>query len=151
MKELTTELSLEAPVARIWELLSDFALYPEWNPLFPKAKGSMNVGESFELDVQLPGIDRFAIRPTMEAVEQESRICWQSSMVSKGVLRWTFAIELIPDQSGKLRFVQRSEFKGVLAPLFAFAMTKPVAEGMEELNLAVKRWGEKGNVRCLRC
>lgn len=151
MKEITTEMALDAPAERIWELLSDFALYPEWNPLFTKAVGPTGAGDSFELMVELPGVGPFTVQPTMLVAERESRLCWQSSMFCQAVLGWKFSYELKPISNERLRFIQRSEFGGVLAPLFGFAMAKPVTDGMELLNQAVKRWGEKGNVSCLRC
>lgn len=69
MNELRTELSLEAPVERIWELLTDLKLYPQWNPLFQRATGKMNVGEKLELEVHLPDIDPFIVSPKIQSVE----------------------------------------------------------------------------------
>lgn len=151
MKEIRTEKTLVAPVGRIWELLSDFDLYPQWNPLFVKIGGPMVAGASFDLLVHLPGMDPFPIRPKLLAVEPESRFCWQSMLFFKGLLTWTFSCQLEVQAPDRLILVQRSEFKGLLAPLFSFGMAAAVTAGMEQLNQAVQRWGEKGNVRCLKC
>jgi uncharacterized protein YndB with AHSA1/START domain len=32
MRELGTEVEIAAPPERIWEILTDFAAYPDWNP-----------------------------------------------------------------------------------------------------------------------
>ncbi len=151
MAELTTEITLEAPVDRIWQLLTDFGLYPQWNPLFTKATGPVNPGERFDLVVKLPGMDPFPIKPVLQEAEPKSRLSWQSSMLSSALLSWTFCYELHSLSPDRLRLTQRSSFKGLLSPLFSFAMKKPVTDGMQSLNDALKRWGEKGNVRCMRC
>jgi len=83
MSEVRTEITIEAPVERIRELLADFGLYPHW----------------------------------MEPV--------------------------VPLQS--------SEFGGILAPLFDLGLRASVAGGMGQMNEAIRRWGEKGNIQCLRC
>lgn len=151
MAELTTEITLDAPVERIWQLLTDFGLYPQWNPLFTKATGPVILGQSFDLVVKLPGMDPFPIKPVLREAEPKSRLSWQSSMISSVVLSWTFCYELHSLTPERLRIIQRSWFKGLLSPLFTFAMKKPVTDGMNSLNDALKRWGEKGNVSCMKC
>ena len=32
MKELRSQIEIEAPADRVWQVLTDFATYPEWNP-----------------------------------------------------------------------------------------------------------------------
>ena len=32
VKELHSEIEINAPVERVWEVLTDFASYPRWNP-----------------------------------------------------------------------------------------------------------------------
>ena len=34
MKELRSEIEIEAPTERVWGVLTDFAAYPEWSPLY---------------------------------------------------------------------------------------------------------------------
>ncbi len=39
MKQLHTEIIVEAPAERVWELLTDFASYPQWNPFIRNISG----------------------------------------------------------------------------------------------------------------
>src|SRR5208337_3854746 len=32
MKEIHTEIEINAPAEKVWKVLTDFAAYPEWNP-----------------------------------------------------------------------------------------------------------------------
>jgi uncharacterized membrane protein len=32
MKEIHTEIEINAPAEKVWRVLTDFAAYPEWNP-----------------------------------------------------------------------------------------------------------------------
>ena len=34
MKELRSQIEIEAPAVRVWQVLTDFAACPEWNPLY---------------------------------------------------------------------------------------------------------------------
>ena len=44
-RELNTQIDIDAPVERVWSVLTDFAAYPEWNPFILSAEGSLAVGE----------------------------------------------------------------------------------------------------------
>ena len=151
MNEIRTEITLEAPVERIWELFADTGLYPHWNTLFPQAAGTMEVGGEVELTVSLPGLAPFTIRPTMLAVEPGAGFSWQHSILSACIFSWRYGVDLEALPPGSLKLIQRSRFGGVLGPLFSLGMKRSVADGMAHLNQRLRRWGEKGNVQCLRC
>jgi len=151
MNEIRTEISIEAPVERIWELLADLNLYPHWNPLFPRATGRMDAGEQLELAVNLPEVGSFVIKPMMVAVEPQSRFCWQHTLLFAGLFTWRYCAELKILAPQSLLFIQRSEFGGILGPLFNLGLRRSVAGGLAAMNEAIRRWGEKGNIQCLRC
>ena len=44
MKELRTEIEIQASDKRVWQLLTDFASFPQWNPFIRQAKGEVKVG-----------------------------------------------------------------------------------------------------------
>ena len=148
---MKTAILLQAPAGRIWELLSDFGLYREWNPLFRLGKGRAAAGAEVELTVRLPSIPPFAIKAKVVRAAPQSALCWRHVTASPLILRWDYGFELVQANPGEVRLVQSSRFGGVLGPLFALALGRSVREGMAELERAVARWGEKGNVRCLRC
>lgn len=151
MHEIKTELTLAAPVDRIWELLTDCPLYPQWNPLFPRAAGRLETGGRLEIQVKLPGMEPFTITPEVVSVEAPSCVCWRHTLLFAGLFSWRYCFELEASAAEQVSFVQRSTFGGVLAPLFTLALGALLKDSLAELNRAVKRWGEKGNVRCLKC
>ncbi|WP_224982416.1 SRPBCC domain-containing protein [Geomonas agri] len=150
MKPFHTEIVLQTTSARVWELLSDFSLYPQWNPLFPKVTGPGTAGERHEVTVHLPGIDPFTVQATL-CDKGEGGVSWHTAFLGRPMLAWTFSCRIEPVAPERLKIRLDSEFCGILAPLFRFAFAKSMEEGMEQLSQALRRWGEKGNVRCMRC
>src|SRR6266571_1159629 len=51
MKEVSAEIEIEAPAERVWEVLTDFAKFPEWNPFIRQMSGEVRTGA--QLHVQL--------------------------------------------------------------------------------------------------
>lgn len=151
MKELRTEITLEAPVERIWEMLADCSLYRHWNPLFSEAKGDLTVGGRLELVVALPEIAPFRVEPELLTVEPQRGFCWRHTVLWAGIMTWKYRVELEVVDAQRVRLVQGSAFGGLLGPLFGLGLGGSVRAGMERMNEALRRWGEKGNVRCLRC
>ncbi|MBI4544746.1 MAG: SRPBCC family protein [Gemmatimonadetes bacterium] len=44
MKELYAEIDIEASAERVWQVLTDFAAYPEWNPFMRSISGTLEQG-----------------------------------------------------------------------------------------------------------
>ena len=39
-KQLHTSIDIDATPERVWEILTDFAAYPQWNPFMPEVTGT---------------------------------------------------------------------------------------------------------------
>ncbi len=44
MIENYTEVEIDAPVERVWEIMTDFEAFPDWNPFIKKMRGDLEVG-----------------------------------------------------------------------------------------------------------
>lgn len=151
MREIRTEITLDAPVDRVWELLADNKLYEQWNPLFPKATGVMAVGEELEIVISLPEMAPIVIKPKVLEFEPRSRYCWKHTQLSAGLFTWKYSIELVTLAPDRLNIIQTSVFGGILGPLYNATLATSVKAGMQKMNGALRRWGEKGNIQCLKC
>lgn len=151
MTKLTVEVSLDAPVERIWELLTDFSIYPQWNPLFTKASVAKPGEGTFDMKVHLPGMAPFDIKPKIVTEQENKALSWESRFLHERLFTWTYCLELDRLTSGRIRVGQISEFSGLLSSVFDLSLHIPLKSGMEQLAQALKRWTEKGNVQCLKC
>ena len=55
MKELRSEIEIQASAERVWQLLTDFASFPQWNPFIRKASGNIRVGNDSKSTSSPPG------------------------------------------------------------------------------------------------
>jgi uncharacterized protein YndB with AHSA1/START domain len=67
MKELHSEIEIDAPAERVWHLITDFASYPQWNPFIRTISGPPTPGERLEVRIEPPG-GRGMTFPTQESL-----------------------------------------------------------------------------------
>ena len=44
MRQIHTEIIIQASAQRVWDVLTDFEAYPQWNPLITSVQGQARVG-----------------------------------------------------------------------------------------------------------
>ena len=69
---IETNIEINAPVGRVWALLTDFAGMPSWNPFIKSISG--NLHKVLELSVQIapPGMSGMRFKPTVLFVRHEA-------------------------------------------------------------------------------
>lgn len=55
MSEIETRCTVEAPAQAVWSVLTDFARYPDWNPMMERMIGEPEVGAPLTLHVRIRG------------------------------------------------------------------------------------------------
>jgi len=52
IRELRTEIEIDAPPERVWDVLTDFGAYPEWNEFITSIKGEPTVGSRLLVHIE---------------------------------------------------------------------------------------------------
>jgi hypothetical protein len=120
MKEIQSEIEIQATPDQVWQILTDLDKYPEWHP-YATAVGKVAVGEKVDL----------ALKPASLKTKGMVLHCKVTKVVVNRELRWKyfvgaamlfsgehiFAIE--PIDASHVRFIDREVFNGLLIPLQA--------------------------------
>jgi hypothetical protein len=138
-----TEIEINASPERVWTLLTDFARYPAWNPFIPYANGAAARGERIEVSLQSPGGAKATFRPTLLKVEPNRELRWLGHLFVPGVFDGEHIFVIEPSGPNRVRFIQREEFRGLLAPLLLPLIGKNTRRGFEAMNQALKAEAEK--------
>jgi hypothetical protein len=137
MKELRTEIEINAPAERVWKNLTDTDKFPEWNPFIRSFKGKLAKGETIE--VVLGEGKTMTFRPTILELTPNRTFRWLGKLFVGGLFDGEHIFELEPLGTNAVRFIQREKFNGILVPLFNFDSTR---RGFEAMNLALKKRSE---------
>jgi hypothetical protein len=143
MRELYSEIEIDASAERVWQLLTDFPRLPEWNPFMQRAIGPIKSGETIEVHLQPPSGPGMAFKPTLTKVEPNRELRWLGHFIVPGLFdgEHIFIVEALA--ANRVRFIQREEFKGLLAPLMLRWVGENTQRGFEAMNQALRGEAEK--------
>jgi len=146
MKELHSEIEIEASAERVWKVLTNIAAFPQWNPFIRRASGEIRTGERLEVHMQPSGAKAMTFRPKVLKVEPNRELRWRGQLWVRGLFdgEHIFTIENIAP--ARVRFVQREQFSGVLVPLLARSLDRDTKRGFDEMNQALKSQAEKTSI-----
>ncbi len=149
MKQIRSEIIINAPPQAVWRIITDFDSYPEWNTFTPRMtlrNSDFAPGVEFDLDCRMT--DRKILRNEHEmilSIDREGfRLCMGTSRTKgrPGIRSYRWQIcEQIDD--GSTRFINYEEFHGPLAPLVYLVYTKKLRVAFQKYCDVLKGYAEK--------
>lgn len=74
---ILTEIQIQAPLLFIWQVLTDFSAYSEWNPFMVDVQATFRVGEEIEFTQTIPEGPSTKIKATFTHIEPETTFRWR--------------------------------------------------------------------------
>jgi len=139
-RTIATEITISAPVERVWTTLTDLDSYPEWNPFIVRAKGSPEVGERLEL-AMVPGAVEGGRPTTMRPrvlASSGRQLRWLGHLGIPGIFDGEHVFELQDLGDDTTRLVQREHFRGLLVPFTRSFLEGKTRAGFEAMNRSLK-------------
>jgi hypothetical protein len=134
---IATSVEIDAPPARVWEVLVDLPAYAEWNPFIVRAEGRVAVGETLSLRMALPGRRPLTIEPRLLVVEPGRELRWKGQLLLPGLFDGEHAFRLTALEDGRTRLDHTEEFAGLLLPLARVLIHEATVQAFGELDAAL--------------
>ncbi len=143
MYELYTEILINASPSTVWQVLTDFENYPEWNPFVRKVTGHVAKGSHIKIVLQATNTKPMTFKPIVLEIAEEKVFRWQGKLLIKGLFdgEHIWEIKRIDDKS--IRFIQREKFTGILVPIFRKNLETNTRTGFKAMNEKLKELAEK--------
>jgi hypothetical protein len=136
-KRIRTDIDIDATPEQVWELLTDLAAYPAWNPFIVRAEGVVETGRRLTLTMQPLGGRETTLHPRLVEVVAPRRLRWRGTLGVPGLMDAEHTFMLEPRGSGT-RLVHQEDFRGVLVPLLAAALDRKTLPAFVAMNEALK-------------
>ncbi|NMO23381.1 SRPBCC domain-containing protein [Pyxidicoccus fallax] len=139
MVRLETEALIDAPPDTVWRVLTDFARYPEWNPLILEAVGEARMGGRVAMRASAPDGSGKSLRFTATLVRVEPGVALEWKGGVPLVLSGLHYFRLSPSGGGT-RLVHGEDYFGLYPRLVGKKRLLGMRPAYEGLNAAlVKR------------
>lgn len=139
--ELRFEVEIAAPVEHVYQVLTDFRSYEEWNPFLTSVSGPLTVGQKLSVEMSLPEGKTYVLKPEITQVTENAELRWRSRYWAAWLLEAEHFFLLSERPGGVTRVVQGQNFSGFLLRFAANALTLS-ARGSVYLNQALKKRAE---------
>lgn len=137
MKEIRTEIIINANVDKVWTILTDFESYPNWNPFMKYFKGTPKEGNKVEVKIVPPNSNSMIFKPTILNFTPNKELRWLGRLFIPGLFDGEHIFELISNEDGTTTFIQREKFNGILVPLLKNSLDNTKA-GFDAMNKKIK-------------
>ena len=137
MKHLETEIIINAPAHRVWQVLMDFKAYPDWNPFIISIKGLRQKGKNLQVMLRTKKGKEMSFEPVVLVSNQNDEFRWRGKLGIRGIFdgEHYFALEAL--ESAQCRFIHGEFFSGILVGLMGNVL-KDTLQSFEEMNKALK-------------
>lgn len=139
MKEIRTQIQINASAEKIWNTLTDFAKYPDWNPFIKSLNGDLKVGSQLEVLITPPHAKGMTFKPLVLSVEKNKTFRWKGKLFIKGLFDGEHIFEIEDNKNGSCNFIHREQFNGILVPLMKDMLDNNTRHGFESMNQALKK------------
>jgi hypothetical protein len=143
MYDVELSQDIAAPPDRVWDVLTAFREYDEWNPVITRMRATLSAHTPVSFVIAVGGRE-LKIKAEMLNVEHGRELRWH------GPTAWLLArlfhgehyVRVEPAGVGKSRLIHGERFGGASVPLLWRRMKRDLEKAYGEMNRAVKARAE---------
>lgn len=142
MKELRTEIEIQVPAEKVWQIITDLDTWTEWNPFIHHVIGKAKMGEKVDITAG-SGSKEMTLHCVVNKVDANKELRWKYHVVLPFLFsgEHSFIIEQI--EANKIRFIDREICTGLLVPTQAKNIDTNTRQGFEAMDKALKARAEQ--------
>jgi hypothetical protein len=141
-RKITTEIQIMAPASSVWEFLTDFSRYPEWNPFILEVRGAVQEGASVKYRFEFPPGVRIWATANILRFEQQKELRWVAHFLTPALFNGEHYFAIEPVSENSVTFRHGETFTGVLLPLALPLLRIHGRQAYQGLNNALKKRAE---------
>lgn len=142
MAEINTEITINASIEKVWQVLTDFDSYKVWNPFIRNIRGSFRLNERLIVTINPPGKKEMVFKPKIIHLDDKVTFSWIGNLLIPGIFDGQHNFYLKQLEPNLVRFIHSEHFTGILSkPIFQL-IKKSTQLGFEQMNQALKKYCE---------
>lgn len=145
--EVRAEIAIDAPIAIVWDVITDVVRWSEWSTWLRYEGGAVALGSKLELRLTPPNGGGYAFSPEVIALDppsdaSEARFGWIGRTGVRGVFDGEHHF-VLRAEGESTRLLHYERYSGLLSPLMAkLPAMRDAPAGFEAMNAEVKARAE---------
>jgi hypothetical protein len=146
LKEIRTEIDIKASSEIIWDILTDFDNYSQWNPFIRQINGAPTVGTKLKINIKTTKGKSRNYHPIVTKVEPYHELRWFGKSIIPGMFNGEriFALESL--KTNYVHFVHKEIFTGFLVSLIGNSLDRDMHQSFVNMNDALKEKAEQTSI-----
>ncbi len=141
MREIYSDVEVKAGPGKVWDVVTGFDNFPDWNPFITSCTGELSEGSTLEMKLTPPGAGEMTISSKVLSSMAPKEFRWSTGGLFFNSEHVT-TIQSIGDE--RVRVVQRGMYSGLLA-MFKGGEIDRVKQGLDAMNEAIAKQAEKAS------
>ncbi len=137
-----TTFPIRASADAVWEVLTDFERYSEWNPSLPSISGELQPGSTVSLTLAMPGRPSVNVKAELGEVARGKRLTWHGNIGADWLFAGTREFLIDEHADGTVSLTHVEDISGALFPLFRAVMGGAIQRHHDDLNVALTKRAE---------
>jgi hypothetical protein len=138
MRRVATSITIAAPPDRVWQVLTDFATYGDWNPFIRAASGDLALGGRLEVAILPPGGRAMVFKPVVTALRPNQIFRWKGRLFLPGLFEGDHQFRLTATPGGTV-FDHEERFTGLLPAVMGDEAFARIERGFTLMNEALRQ------------
>lgn len=135
MREVVTEIHINASPAKVWEVFTANEQWVAWNPFITKSVGAIILGGKITNTMAMKGQKPMTFSPTVLKADEARELRWLGRLWLPGIFDGEHYFKLEASDGGT-KFTQGEIFRGILIGMLNM---EDVKASFGELNAALKK------------
>jgi hypothetical protein len=145
LKEIRTEIQIDASAQKSWQVLTDFVKFPEWNPIIQQIRGKAEVGSRLEIHLHTVKGKIRVYQPTVTRVEPNHELRWIGKSFIPGFFNGERIFNIQSISRDSVLFLHSEIFSGFAVFIAGNLVKSDILESFDKMNIAFKKRVEQDN------
>jgi hypothetical protein len=136
---IESKITINAPIQKVWDVLSNFENYHQWNPFTPKIEVKNEIGSTVGLHVRLNPKSKKTI------LQKETLLAWEEGKRLEWGITNSWFVQTVRIQSLKIidenttEYYTSDAFEGPLTGLILFLYRNKIQIGFDDVCTGLKK------------
>lgn len=132
-------MDINSSPEKVWQVLTDFGHYRDWNPFIRGITGNLNEGSRLEIQISTSTKKTRKYRPVLTKIEPNHEMRWLGKAFLPGLLDGERILTLQRLENNQVRLIHREIFRGIGVSLAGSRLDFEIRRKFEEMNSALKK------------